>query len=195
VDVGGVGYEVTVSGAVLLSLGQAGEDIRLVVATDVKENAITLFGFQDYAEREVFHLLKKVKGIGSKIALGILSALDSESLLLSIGRGDVSALSRVPGVGKKTAERIVVELREQVAELARSLPGEPLALQVETIRTANFPGGLPASAGDAMLALEKLGFAPDRARRAVVSALELEAAKTPNDAGEILRHALTHLNR
>ncbi len=190
VDVAGVGYEVFASGLVLDEITQSkaeqsGEEVSIIIATDVKENAITLFGFKSYGEREIFYLLKKVKGIGSKTAVSILSALKPEELLSTIGLGETSALVRVPGIGRKTAERIIVELREQVTQLLNSdeeEASEPLVRKIE--RTGSQKGG------DAILALEKLGFGGDRAKNAVSLAL----TKSPNsDAGEILRLALVNL--
>ena len=204
VDVGGVGYVVAVTSSVL-SAGVAGE-VRLVVQTEVRENDITLYGFASVAEREVYLLLRKVKGIGGKTALGIVSSLGAERLLACIGQQDLNLLCSVPGVGKKTAERILVELREQVAELlpvntiSRAELGS-LRNRIEIDRTQVWSGfesyhnpALRSCATDAVLALEKLGFSSERARAAILITLEA-AGSDPQfpDAGELLRAALANV--
>lgn len=192
IDVGGVGYEVTVSGGVLGRAGRIGEEIKLVVYTDVKETAINLYGFSNQLEREVFLLLKKVKGIGSRQAMNILSSLGAEDILSTIGQQNVTDLQKIPGVGKKTAERIVVELRERVGEYAEILV-QPLgqSIEVQSFKGNSVPG-LPGIAGDTVLALEKLGFAPDKAKLAVQAALQSKAGKA-STTGELLRQALAEL--
>jgi Holliday junction DNA helicase RuvA subunit len=203
VDVNGVGYEVTLSGGVTgLKIG---EKVDLVIHTDVKESAISLYGFCSPQEREVFLLLRKVKGIGPKVGLSILSTLGAEALLVSIGRGDSHGLQRVPGVGQKTAERILVELREYVKEILTEVAGgeEGLRIEIESGFVASPPstvqwsasgsGGreaLSPAANDTLLALERLGFSGERARSAVQRALG-EGGEC-RDAGELLRRALAH---
>ncbi len=183
-DVSGVGYLVTVSAAVLGRQLKVGDTIRLTIFTDVKENGISLFGFNDSIEREVFLLLKKVKGIGPKLALAVLSFLGAEGVLGAVGRGDISRLQQVPGIGRKSAERLVVELREYVGELA---------FDRERIgATSKSNGTVSATAEDALMALEKLGFSKDRARTAVESALKLTASGV-SDPGELLRLSLGQL--
>ena len=190
VDVSGVGYEVLATGGVLSSLPPVGQKIELVVYTDVRETAISLFGFRDRLEKQVFLLLKKVKGIGPKIAMSILSAVSAERLLQTIGSGDVGALTKVQGVGKKTAERIVVELREQVGQLPAEGSTLQATLHQAPLRTDTLPVG-PRQ--DAMLALEKLGFSSDRARGAVESAWAAGNATAAIDAGELVRQALARI--
>jgi Holliday junction DNA helicase RuvA len=192
VDVNGVGYELTITRTVCENGAKAGNPIDLTVYTDVKENAISLFGFASRAEREVFLLLRKVKGVGPKMSLAIVSTLGAEAVLRFIGLEDAAAIQRAPGVGKKLAERIIVELREEVGRMA----GE----------AGNFSSPLPVAvpkhgrdssvAGDAALALEKLGFSAERAWSAVENVAE--RARTANgtvpvDAGEYLRRALAEL--
>ena len=203
VDVGGVGYEVTVTAAVLGKLPSIDEQLKLVVFTDVKENSISLFGFDSGLEKEVFHLLRKVKGIGSRSALGVLSAMGPEGVLTAIGQSNVTALQKVPGIGRKTAERIIVELREHVAQMAYGVRNEP-EMGMPIIHRRNVGGAVASNnstAGngpvdDAMLALEKLGFSGDRAKTAVTLALESAGAESQtvlNDAGELLKRALANL--
>jgi len=193
-DVGGVGYELTVTNSVLESL-PVGTDVtakvRLVVFTDVKENAITLYGFRDSLEKEVFLLLKKVKGIGSRIALSIVSAVGPEALLQAIGRNDVTRLKSIPGVGTKTAERVIVELRETVNDFARESAGAAFTTPADRSRAAH-----QGAEGDVLLALEKLGFPLDRARKVIDQTLrvhEKQADILRRDSGELLRLALGQL--
>lgn len=196
-DVHGVGYEVAPSARVRSMIARSGEEIAISVYTDVRENAIALYGFAEAAERELFLMLKKVKGIGAKLALAIVSQLEPEALLSAIGAGDITALKNVSGVGKKTAERLVVELREQVTEIAREVGA---ALPPELLRpVVALPRGIEASqsvAGDVVLALEKLGFPGERARLVVAAAIETNGPERPDalhDAGELLKLALASL--
>lgn len=201
-DVAGVGYEVQVSNGVLSALPPIGQGLELLIYTDVRENSITLVGFASKMEREVFNLLKLVKGIGSKMALNVLSGMRPEALLVAIGAGDLKALAAAPGIGKKTAERVIVELREKVGELASGLgTGSSVGslagmMDREVVRTELRE--LPGPAVDAVLALEKLGFSVEQARGAVVRGLgkgnsPLSSAATL-EAGEILRLALSSLS-
>ena len=111
IDVGGVGYEVHVSMQTFYGLPATGEKVRVYTQLVVREDAHLLFGFGNTAERETFRLLVKVSGIGAKTALGILSVLSSDDLARAIADEDIKVLSSVPGIGKKTAERLALELR------------------------------------------------------------------------------------
>ena len=197
-DVNGVGYELTVTGKALGKLGAVGSSASLVVYTDVRETAISLFGFADAAERELFLLLKKVKGVGSKLAVTVVSFLDSEVLLSSIGTGDVAALQKVPGVGKKTAERLIVELREHVGNIASEVG--TISSNIEVISAGSAQSGSsntePGVVGDVLLALEKLGFSAERAKGVVKATLDEKSASDPSvlkDAGALLRYSLANL--
>ena len=213
IDVQGVGYQVMVSGSVLAELKEIGSEIKLVIYTDVKENAILLFGFSSIMERQVFLLTKKVKGIGPKSAMNIVSSLGAETLLSAIGRGDTDALKKVSGIGKKTAERIIVELKEQVIEFVASicsngsLAGSAgLSASIEMSSNSLAQSNLRLSAkqasaaammltpsieNDAVLALEKLGVHTDKAKLAVATALE--HSKGIKDSGELVRISLSNL--
>ena len=190
IDVAGVGYEVTVTGSVLSKIKGEGSELSLTIVTDVRETAITLYGFVDAAEREVFLLLKKVKGIGSRLALTIVSFLGAEELFATIGSGDLEALKAVPGVGKKTAERLLVELRESVAEYVNESTVKTIGtLERKRVETL---GDFSESAVDAVLALEKLGFSSDRAKHAV-SLVVNSVDGNVSDPGELVKSALVHL--
>lgn len=131
VDVGGVIYEVAVSLQSYARLPAEGQTVRLDVVTHLREDGITLFGFLDAREKSVFNLLRSVNGVGPKLALNILSGMPAGELRGALGNGDVQRLVRLPGVGKKIAERLVLELRER-ARQEETEPGvEPVSNDVE----------------------------------------------------------------
>ncbi len=178
-DVGGVGYEVHVPQATydtVVRLG-AGAQVAVHVHTNVREDALQLFGFTTEVERQLFHLLIGVSGIGPKLALTILSGLPPGDLAAAIGGGDLRRLSSISGVGKKTAERMVVELKEKAQLLAASLPSKPI---------------LPTADDDLVTALVNLGYRRGAAEDAVAR-LEKEAKEAP--FAERLRLALKLLSR
>ena len=115
IDVNGVGYEVFVSMQTFYGLPATGEKVRVYTQMVVREDAHLLFGFGNTTERETFRLLIKVSGIGAKTALGILSVLSSDDLARAIADEDIKVLSSVPGIGKKTAERLALELRGKLS--------------------------------------------------------------------------------
>jgi Holliday junction DNA helicase RuvA len=127
-DVGGVGYLVHLSTATLARLPASGERATLRTFTNVRQDAIELFGFATEEEEAVFRALIEVKGVGPRAAQNILSGIEAKELAAAVAQGDVARLTKVPGVGKKTAERLVVELREKLAVLARAAgPVRPAA--------------------------------------------------------------------
>ncbi|WP_066557900.1 Holliday junction branch migration protein RuvA [Croceicoccus bisphenolivorans] len=160
IDVGGVGYLVHCSARTLTSLGEKGEACTVFTDLQVSENDMRLIGFASAAEREWFRLLTHVQGVGSKVALAILSALSTEELQRACAAGDAKQVSRANGVGPKLAARIVNELKEK----AGGLPTAPGAVGGVTITPA---GGASA---DAVSALENLGFKPAVAAAAVAAA-------------------------
>jgi Holliday junction DNA helicase RuvA len=119
-DVNGVGYLVHLSAASLAQLPPRGERATLRIHTHVREDALDLFGFVTEEEQEVFRALVDVKGVGPRAAQNILSGIEARELAQAVAHGDVARLTRVPGVGKKTAERLVVELKDKLATLARA---------------------------------------------------------------------------
>jgi Holliday junction DNA helicase RuvA len=177
VDVGGVGYRVHVSSACLAALPPRGERVRLRTYTHVREDALDLYGFQDEEEESVFRELIGVKSVGPRAAQNILSGIQARDLAAAVVSGDVARLTQVPGVGKKTAERLVVELKEKLAALARTASPRaggrraPLAEQLEQ-------------------ALLGLGYRPQQAAQAA-EAVAVDAADRPLD--ELLREALKRL--
>jgi len=156
VDVGGVGYLVHVSLQTFIDLPPAGGSVRLLVHTEVREDAIELFGFAEARERALFHLLRKVKGLGPRTSLAVLSGMRVGDLLAAIASGDASRLRTIQGVGKRFAERIVVECREAAAALGAN-GGAP----------QRAPVPLPGPLEEAVSALVNLGYRRPEAERAV----------------------------
>lgn len=131
VDVGGVVYEVAVSLQSFARLPAEGMSVRLDVVTHMREDGLTLFGFLDRAEKSVFNLLRSVNGVGPKLALNILSGLPAGEIRCALAGGDVQRLVRVPGVGKKIAERLVLELRERARDEEVAAGFEPQSTDKE----------------------------------------------------------------
>jgi Holliday junction DNA helicase RuvA len=139
VDVGGVGYLVHLSAVTIAALPPQGERATLRTFTNVRQDAIELYGFATEDEEAVFRALIDVKGVGPRAAQNILSGIQARELAQAVAQGDVARLTKVPGVGKKTAERLVVELKEKLALLARAAgPAKPRpgADALEQLRTA-----------------------------------------------------------
>lgn len=181
VDVGGVGYRLLIPLSTYYALPEAGE-VRLHVHTHVREDAIHLFGFLTIAEKELFGLLLTVSGIGPKLAVNILSHIPAEDLREALAGGDVKRLSALPGIGKKTAERLVLELKEKII---KSGPPAPKASQ--TGPTA--PPVDPLE--DILSALVNLGYKESQARR-VLESLEIPIGASLE---EVLKGALRVLVR
>ena len=160
VDVGGVGYDVSVPLSTFYLLGEAGTDIALRVHTHVREDALALYGFATALELDLFNRLISISGIGPKLALAVLSGIEPPDLVGAIERGDVARLTAIPGVGKKTSERIVLELKDR-------LP------RPHVIEKAG--GAAPAGPGlrdDLLSALVNLGYHRPLAEKAVDAALK-----------------------
>jgi Holliday junction DNA helicase RuvA len=182
-DVQGVGYIVHCSARTLQKLPRTGEAVALAIETQVREDAIRLFGFVSEAEREWFRLLQSVQGVGAKVALAIQAALDAAELASAIACQDKAALGRAPGVGPKLAARIVAELREKAASSAtvnvQSLAGQAISQ--------------PAAAQDAISALVNLGYGRPQAAAAV--AASLASLGEGASASELIRSGLRELAR
>ena len=156
---GGVGFSLMCSNATLSAAPGKGETWRCYTVMNVREDAVELFGFASRQEREMFRRLCTVTGVGAKTALGVLAALPLRDLSVAIVTGDVTALSRAPGIGKKTAQRIVLELRDKVeqAEVSSSAPGVSAPVSAPA-------GGMER---EAQAALQALGYTSAEAARAV----------------------------
>jgi len=163
VDVNGVGYEVFLSTVGLSRLPETGEKIFLHIHTSVREDAIVLFGFAEQVEKEMFLTLKTVSGIGPKLALAVLSGMQIELLCQAIGSEDIKALTTISGVGKKTAERICVELKDKVGSIL------PVTAKTASIGTT---AEEPSVIADALSALVNLGYSDSVAREALAKVKE-----------------------
>jgi len=177
---GGVGLAVHAVPATLATL-RRGEQTRLDTSLVVREDSLTLYGFVDAAARELFVLLQTVSGVGPRLALAMLAVLDPDTLRTALAEGDLAVLTRVPGIGRKGAERLVVELRDRVGVLAPAASG-----------SATRGGG--AVRTQVTEALVGLGFAARQAELAVDAVLA-EADPEPADTSEVLRSVLTRLGR
>lgn len=179
-DVGGVGYEVFVPLSTFYEIEKAGANgrVRLFIHTHLRDDGITLYGFWTEPEKRLFEKLIGVGGIGPRLARVILSGMSPADLAAAIGGGDVGRLATIPGVGKKTAERLVVELREAIHKLDLDLPAAAAAA--------------PRDEDDVVLALVNLGYKASQAERAASAARrDLPDAKFH----ELLRAALKRLAR
>ena len=176
VDVGGVGYDVQIPVSTFSALGDVGSEARLRIYTHVREEALALFGFATAEEKTIFERLIAVSGIGPKLAITALSGLPTADLLAAIRNGSVEQLVRIPGVGKKTAERIVLELRDKLEGVATSAaPSETAAPSLSAIER------------DVLSALVNLGCQRAAAETAVRKA---KAAGAPVEFEPLFRRAL-----
>lgn len=175
VDVHGVGYELEAPMSTIYDLPEIGREVMLFTHYAQKEDSVSLYGFLRETERRLFRDVQRVSGIGAKIALAILSGSSVEQFALQVQNGDITGLSRIPGIGKKTAERLVVELRERAGEFVGSggavgakgavAPLDPL--------------------GEATVALQQLGYKPAEAQR-----MAKDASAEGDSAEAIIRKAL-----
>jgi Holliday junction DNA helicase RuvA len=177
VDVGGVGYRLTIPLSTFYRVGEPGSQVTLLTYTHVREDTLALFGFLTEAEQALFERLIAVSGVGPKLAISVLSGIEAPELAGALRSGDVARLTRIPGVGKKTAERLVVELKDKVQDLSST--AAPSA-----------PGG--STADDLVSALLHLGYSRPEAERAVERALREHGAGRFEDQ---LRQALQLVSR
>jgi Holliday junction DNA helicase RuvA len=180
VDVQGVGYQVHVPLSTYYDVGDAGADVTLRIYTHVREDALQLYGFLTPLEQQLFERLIGISGIGPKLAVAVLSGIEPRELVVAVQRGDVARLTAVPGIGRKTSERIVLELKDRLAQLA--IP--------ETDRAA--PSSGDRLRDDLLSALQNLGYHRPLAEKAVDAALDSPAAQTFEQA---LKTALRELMR
>lgn len=186
-DVHGVGYVVLCSAKTLAALPGAGEAAVLSIETQVREDAIRLFGFRTDTEREWFRLLQTVQGVGAKVALGLLSALDPGALATAIGTQDKAAISRAPGVGPKLAARIVAELKDKAPAAVGLDPALARLAGAVSDRKA------PQPVADAVSALVNLGYPQAQATAAVAAALK--QAGDGAEAPQLIRLGLKEMAR
>jgi Holliday junction DNA helicase RuvA len=188
VDVSGVGYEVNIPLSTFYELENEGSNVQLRIYTHVKEDALQLYGFKTTRERELFVNFISVSGIGPKLGIALLSGMSADELVASIKNNNLARLTLIPGVGRKTAERLIVDLREKMTAMAASQVAEEPGATPEVL------GGSPEDSvrEDALSALFNLGYQRSAAEKAIDAVL--------NDGGEmtvesVLRRGLRKLAR
>lgn len=181
IDVNGVGYKVYLPLAVVTQLPQIGDEVKLLIYTAVKEDSITLYGFVEEEQQDLFELLLTVSGVGPKVGLNILSGLTVEQIVHAISGENYSELRKVPGIGTKTAQRIVLELREKITSL----------VWAQAARKTMAPG--QRAIDDAVEGLIALGYNRNNARSATEEALQ--SVKDKSDTESIIRAALKLLSK
>ncbi len=185
IDTGGIGINVNISLKTFERLPGQGEHIRLYTHTSVREDAITLYGFLDRDELGMFRKLLNVSGVGPKVALGILSELDADGLRFAILSDDVKAISKAPGVGGKTAQRVILELKDKI-----KISDETILREMSSGSTvAVNDKSLSQEKQDAIAALISLGYPATQSRQAVAGVEQKEGM----DSGAILSLALKFL--
>lgn len=182
IDVNGIGYTVNIPLSTYEKLGDVGSSISLLTHLHIREDAVQLYGFATEEERRLFKLLIFVSGIGPKIAQSILSGMNVEELRSNLMNGNVNALTTIPGVGKKTAERLVVELRDKVGKtFSESEPIPPLGTVTTAIRF------------EALHALTSLGYNQQVAEKAIRLALK-ESENLTLSLEELIKRALRQIS-
>jgi holliday junction DNA helicase RuvA len=185
VDVGGVGYRVQMSLLSLARLPDEGQPVKLRIRTVVREDTFDLIGFFTRQEEELFALLTSVSHVGPRAALNVMSGLEAETLISCIGKGEVARLTKIRGVGKKTAERLVLELKDKVKTLLLGAANEAT--------TAAAHGGESAHREDLISALVNLGYKPPQAEKAADAAAARASPEAPFEA--LFREALKGLRQ
>ena len=178
IECAGVGYEVLIPVSTFEHLPHPGEQVRLLIHTQVREDAITLFGFFSAEEKELFRKLIDVSGVGGKLALNVLSTMPAANFCSAVASGDVKAISRINGIGKRTAERLIVELKGKL-DIAGGAAGNALPVN--------------DAVSDAALALEQLGFKRDAINK-VLNTLIAEIPPEEQNSERLLRAAMIKLN-
>ena len=164
-DVGGVGYEITIPVSTFYDLEDTGATVQLRIYTHVREDALQLYGFKTARERELFTRLISVSGIGPKLGITLLSGMSADEIIASIRTNNLARLTLIPGVGRKTAERLVVELRDKVASLSSAALEEELGAGAP-------PPTDDSTRSDVLSALLNLGYQRGSAEKAVTSAID-----------------------
>lgn len=179
VDVGNIGYQVKVPASVLNRLPKVGDNVKLFTIQVVREDDISLYGFMNKEERALFSLFLSVSGIGPKLALALISGFSIDRLVSAIAQADVALLSSISGIGRKTAERIVLELKEKIGKAYAIKPAE-MAMGMKGDQTI---------VSDSISALIALGYSPREAREAIMR-LKIENAGSVED---VIKQALKGL--
>jgi len=179
IDVGGVGYDVSIPLSTFYELGEIGSDVTLRIYTYVREDTLQLFGFKSNRERDLFLRLISVQGIGAKSGITMLSGMSAEEIVTAIRANDIVRLTSIPGLGRKTAERLVIELRDKVDIFS----ADPGSLDTKTV--VNLPSD--AVFDDSLSALVNLGYKKDLAEKAIKKAA---ADGTEISVQKLLRRSL-----
>ena len=182
VDVSGVGYDVFVPLSTFYRLGEPGDEVALRIHTHVREDALALYGFATPLEQALFERLIGVSGIGPRLALGVLSGIEPPELVRAIERGDVARLTAIPGVGKKTSERLVLELKDRLPRAQAAEPGAGTAAPEA-----------PVLRDDVLSALLNLGYHRPLAERAVDAAIKSFGSAADAGFERTLKQALREL--
>jgi holliday junction DNA helicase RuvA len=183
VNVGGIGYQVYIPLSTFYDLPETGENVSFHIHTNVKEDAIQLFGFRSREEKSIFQLMIQVSGIGPKLAINVLSGISAPELARAVSGGDLARLVNIPGIGKKTAERIILELKDKFSKLVQEQMAGPVPAEI--------PEDVLMS--DALSALENLGYRQPVAKKALEQAQgSLEGDLTIE---ELLKQALKYLSK
>ena len=180
VDVQGVGYEVFIPLTAYYNLPECGTTVSLYIHTRIQEDSLKLFGFVNETDKQMFELLTRISKVGPKIALAFLSGMTAQELTQAVFNDDISTLSAIPGVGRKTAERLALELKDKLSELN---------LQPEAVTTHNTPGG--GIKDDAVSALVNLGYKKAAAEQALKKVWRDEAKPSLE---ELIRDSLNCLS-
>jgi holliday junction DNA helicase RuvA len=187
VDIQGLGYFVNIPMSTYDRLPRAGADVALRTHMHIREDEMSLYGFASEEERKLFRLLISVSGIGTKTAIVVLSSMPVANFCDAVVNADIKIISKISGIGKKTAERMVIELRDKVSSMvAGKIIGSTVDIDVEGDDSV-------AAVNDALLALETLGFRPDKIRKVIKQVVDkMDKSKIASE--EIIRQALAELN-
>jgi Holliday junction DNA helicase RuvA len=188
VDVGGVGYDVTIPLSTFYDLDDQKSDVQLLIYTHVKEDALQLYGFKTANERRLFVHFISVSGVGPKLGIALLSHMKADELIESIKSNNLARLTQIPGVGRKTAERLVVDLRDKMIQLSQSQVAEETGVRPET----TYVSSEDTARADALSALLNLGYQRSGAEKAIDAALAEGGDVTVES---ILRRSLKKLAR
>ncbi|MDR8394316.1 Holliday junction branch migration protein RuvA [Aliifodinibius sp. S!AR15-10] len=184
IDINGVGYEVEISTQTYQQLPKEETEVKLLVYHHITDNDQRLFGFATADEKELFELLITVKGVGPKLGLTILSGLPASQIISSLAQSDTDALKQITGIGKKTAERMILELKDKIADLSMGLP------ETTTDGAGAISGNLKQ---EAVSALESLGYKKRDAEKAVTAAANNNGSF--DDLQQLVKASLAMLNR
>jgi Holliday junction DNA helicase RuvA len=182
IDVQGVGYLVNIPLSTFYEIGEAGDSVQLLVHTHVREDTIALFGFRTSKEKRLFEQLTSVSGIGPKLGVTVLSGMSVDELVPAIRQGNLARLTSIPGIGRKTAERMVVELRDKVAKVDAAFAETPPS-----------PTASPQVQDDVISALVNLGYPQPSAERAIQKAAATLGTDQPFEV--LLKRSLQELSK